>query len=358
MNSKYEILTDLLTKQIADYIKDGITRLPAERELCNIYNVSRQTVRNALSSLEENNIIRRVPGSGAYITGILPGKYSNKIALLITEDSEYTYPAFISKIEQYLSSFGFSLSVYVTNDDFFKEREYLLNLIDNNVRGIIIEPVNSLISPNIDCYNQLRSKEIPFIFINRVYSNLTDSIVIKEDNHMGGILSGQYLLSLSHTRIAGIFMTNSLEAQERSFGLARSIIESGNSFSNDDLLWYSKEDLISLRKKSNTSFLSDMINRKLKSYSAVVCQNDEIAYHLIRELTALGIDVPSDISVLSFDKSYLSDFSKISITSFGHKDISLSKYLCDTLLSIIKGQPASPSFIQWDINLGQSCCSL
>ncbi len=43
------------------------TRLPAERALCEEYQVSRNTVRQGLSLLEQHGVIKRLPGSGSVV---------------------------------------------------------------------------------------------------------------------------------------------------------------------------------------------------------------------------------------------------------------------------------------------------
>lgn len=52
--------------------------LPSERELCQMFNVSRPTVRKALENLEHDNMILRIQGRGSfYIGNKVPINYSN-----------------------------------------------------------------------------------------------------------------------------------------------------------------------------------------------------------------------------------------------------------------------------------------
>lgn len=42
-------------------------RIPSERQLCQIYNISRTTVRNAITDLEHSGLLTRIQGKGTFI---------------------------------------------------------------------------------------------------------------------------------------------------------------------------------------------------------------------------------------------------------------------------------------------------
>lgn len=61
-------------------------RLPSENELCQYYQVSRLTLRQALKSLEQQNIIRRQRGSGTFICENLSAYVTNLNYEMISRD--------------------------------------------------------------------------------------------------------------------------------------------------------------------------------------------------------------------------------------------------------------------------------
>ena len=65
MKKKEFIAQNLLTKIYQNKYKDY--KLPTERELAEIYNVSRHTIREALKKLNNIGIIQVVQGSGIFI---------------------------------------------------------------------------------------------------------------------------------------------------------------------------------------------------------------------------------------------------------------------------------------------------
>ena len=116
MAIKYKWLVEQLREIISDSIQKGINKLPTEQELAVRYRVSRQTVRAALAVLEDEREIRRIKGSGAYITGLSSLEDRNIVGILIPDEQQYEYPALINDIRVALAAEGFSCKVYPTHN--------------------------------------------------------------------------------------------------------------------------------------------------------------------------------------------------------------------------------------------------
>ncbi len=64
----YSQLMDKLIYDIENNMKEN-DKLPSEREICEIYNVSRTTVRQAISELETEGYIYKEQGKGTFVAG-------------------------------------------------------------------------------------------------------------------------------------------------------------------------------------------------------------------------------------------------------------------------------------------------
>ena len=64
---RYRVLYELLRKQIVDGIYREGDLLPSENELCNVHNLTRPTVRQALSTLMHEGFIRKHQGKGSIV---------------------------------------------------------------------------------------------------------------------------------------------------------------------------------------------------------------------------------------------------------------------------------------------------
>lgn len=62
----YSQLVDILVSEM-ELMKPG-DKLPSERQLCRLYNISRTTVRQAISELELNGYISKIHGKGTFVT--------------------------------------------------------------------------------------------------------------------------------------------------------------------------------------------------------------------------------------------------------------------------------------------------
>ncbi len=349
MIPKYQRIADHLREQLTD---DSLrlTRLPTEKELCARYQVSRQTIRQALAQLESDGLIHRRQGSGAYATGLHPDAAHNRIAILLPSDSDYTYARLRSDLQQPLHQQGFSVSVHLTHHSISAEREILQELLAAPLRGLIAEPVkNALPNPNLDLYERLWAKQIPTVFLRGGYANFPPRPSVTEDDYGGACRLTQYLIDRRHTAIAGIFRSDTMSGIQRYSGYADTCCSDGLPWDDTTVLWYGTPELLALQKKQATGFLSDFIRQKLPACSAVVCQDDEIAYWLTRELLRAGLSVPDDVAVVGFDNSYLCEFSVPSLTSLSPAMSTPAAAAAELLLGQLRGQSVSSIRLHYEL---------
>lgn len=336
-------------------IERGIPRLPTEKELCEKFHASRQTIRQSLSLLEQRHIIEKRQGSGIYITGILDNPEKNKIYLMISSEQDYIYPDIIENIHQTLHKNGFTDQVFVTANQVCRETEYLTAFLENPPRGLIVEGCCSARpNPNVHLYEKLQEKGTFVIFIFNRYTNFDSSLYIKDDNTYGSSLLVRHLYEEGHTKIGGIFKSDDLQGVERYLGFARTMQKYGLSIPDDRIGWYNTRRMDALRSRQDTSFLRDILYDALKDCTAVICYNDEIAYWLIKELNQAGYHLPEDMAVTAFDNTYLSNRGILSITTLSHGPHEISSLVAESAIKMAKGLPVISKEIPFRLNVKQS----
>lgn len=63
----YQVLFSILYENIANGTWRPAAQIPSERELCDLYKVSRTMVRQALLNAERSGLVTRVPGKGTFV---------------------------------------------------------------------------------------------------------------------------------------------------------------------------------------------------------------------------------------------------------------------------------------------------
>lgn len=348
--SKYETLSKQLMEQISRNLQRGITALPTEAQLAAQYQVSRQTVRTALSLLREKGLIESRQGSGSYATGLSPDASGNIIPILIASSQEYIYPRLLSDIRSSLAEKSYQLQVFPTDNDTSAERRILLSLLEAPPRGLIVEGSKSALpTPNADLYERLKTEGTRLLFLHNTYDALTQEVCVKDDNYYGGYLLASHLAQLGHTSIAGLFKIDDRQGPERYLGAASCLRDLELELVDSHVGWFQSSDVDALEKRQDTRFLASFIRERLPGCSAVICYNDEIAYWLMKELSYTHIQVPRDVSVVCFDNSYLSDLSRVRITTLTHKPHETGDCVAETMIRLLQGIPAVSQEIPWEL---------
>ncbi len=352
---KYEKLTEQLIISISSNMKKGIYKLPTETELCRQYQVSRQTVRTALSLLQKRGIITSRQGSGSYATGLSADSILNTIPILIFSDQDYIYPRLLADIRSALAEQNYTLNVLPTGNSTYTERQYLQELLSDPPRAMIVEGCQSALpNPNTDLYARLQQSGTFVLFLHNSYAALPDTVCVKDDNYYGGYLLAEHLLSLGHTRIAGLFKIDDLQGPERYLGAATCLRDLGHTMPDRHIRWFTSREHTALEKKQDTRFLTSFIQNELSGCSAVICYNDEIAYWLLKELEYADIHVPEQVSVVCFDNSYLSKISKTRITSLSHNPHEIGNCAAEYIIQKLKGNSVVSREIPWHLVHGES----
>lgn len=355
MSAKYIHLANILREIIFQNTGKGIYKLPSEHELCSQYHLSRQTVRAALHLLTEEGLIEKRQGSGSFSTGL--GTRENTIGIIVNNADEYTTPTLLADLKSVFREKGYTVQIYSTYSKIAIEREILENLRTAPIRGLIVEGTKTALpNPNLDLYEHLMEKGVAILFAGGNYPALTSTVYIKDDNYYGGYLLAKHLIQQGHTQIAGIFKIDDIQGLERYSGFVTALRDFKITVAEELILWYTSAKLEALESRSDTGFLTSFLRRNKSLCSAVICHNDEIAYWLIRELRYADIRVPEDISVVSFDNSYMSDLDSIRITTLSHGRHELGKTAACALLRLIQGEAVFSEELPWRlVSRGSDC---
>lgn len=339
--------------ELVNWIKDQIKaeqllpgqKMYSENELSDMFGLSRQTVRHAISVLEQENILHRVRGSGTYINEVQTASNGNRIALIMTYLDGYIFPKIIQAIEGVLFKAGYTVQIAFTNNLISRERMILREILEKNeVAGVIAEATKSALpNPNLPFYKKLEERHIPVLFINCFYPELSMPHVSMNDGQAGQMATN-YLIQKGHKKITGVFKLDDGQGHRRYAGFVSALNEAGLIWDESKILWVDTEDIKDLFK------IKDKIKERLDGQTALVCYNDEVAFALIKVIKAIGIRIPQDLSISSIDDSELAVLGNVKLTSVPYPMEKLGIKAAENLLEMIRN-PRFDANYEFDVHV-------
>ena len=327
------IFEDMKKKIFTEDIKPG-DKLPSENELAKKYNVSRQTVRKAITNLESAGYAYAEHGRGTFCSEMLAHTKSSKnVAVVTTYLSDYIFPHIIKGIDEVMEKYGYSIMLKSTNNSRTGETKSLEELLTKDIEGLIIEPSKSHIYCNHTSYfKKLDEFGIPYVFIQGKYVQMKDKPHVLIDDEKGGYMVTKYMLEKGHRNIIGVFKSDDAQGQKRHRGFVRALNEAGVMYDPDNIIWFYTED----RKSHPYNGIKQMINDG-KEFDGIVCYNDQTAMMVIRALSECGIKVPRDVSVTGFDNAQRGNNVGLQLTTIAHPQEELGAMAAEMLMNMIKG---------------------
>lgn len=336
---KYQQVVDWVHGRIESGELHEGARIETELEICQRFGYSRQTVRQALSLLEQEGLLRRVQGSGSYVNRTSIPRHSAPLSKSVTIISSYTdsyiFPRILTAMSETLQKNGYSARIMFTNNHRETERSILKELIESDSRDpLIVEPVTSALpNPAADLYRELQKRGIPILFFNAFYP-LLDIPHVSLDDIAVGRMAADYLITHGHRKLAGIFKSDDGEGLRRYEGFQDALIHAGLPIDEKNIAW------VDTRTLSDPPQDSEWILKRLKGCTGAVCYNDEVAYMLTELCSAAGIRVPDQLSIVSVDNSRLSLLARVPLTSVNHPMEELGVKAAENLVRLIR----NPSF--------------
>lgn len=231
------------------------------------------------------------------------------------------------------SKYGIYLSTGSTEDEIYNE--VISMVMGRRVDGII------LLYSRMNDRTMKYLEEIGFAFtvVGRPFENEEKITHVNNDNIMNSKKVTEYLIRLGHKNIAFIggdeeFVVTS----DRLEGYRMALDEAGYPV---DRRYFISKQLISENGKDSICSLMSLDVPP----TALVTQDDLMAYEMISHLGTLNIKVPDDISIISFNNLALSEHSNPPITSLDVGTFKLGYEATRCLIEKIENPNTAPKRI-------------
>lgn len=336
--TKYSMVKNWIKSRVLDGTFEPHQKISSESELMKQFNVSRHTVRLALGDLVNEGLLYKEQGSGTFVSDRLskpqPITQFNKknIAIVVTYISDYIFPSIIRGAESALSQEGYQVSLFSTNNDHDNEKRILETIIEQQFDGAIIEPTKSAIAnPNINYYLNLEALNIPYVMINAYYDEL-EPISVTVNDEKGGFLQTEHLIKSGHKNILGFFKIDDMQGMKRMKGFIKAHREYNLPINPKNIITYTTSE----KNTKPAEYLNDILTSSSDRPTGIICYNDELAMKLLDVIRQNNLQVPSDISIVGFDNSFLSEVSEVKLTSIEHPKTDLGIMAAKMILNLVQ----------------------
>ena len=306
------------------------------RELARLLNLSPSTVSRVLNGKSERYRIRAETAQrvkqAAKDYNYTPSKIARglkmdrteTLGLIIPDISNPFFADIAQTIEKEARSKGFSLILSDSGDDWNDEKELINLLRSHKVDGIIIAPVGTRFEHIIQAYNS----GLALVIIDRCFPGINVPS-ITSDNYQGGYDAVNYLIRMGHKKIICIQGTpQSLPNMERLRGY-RDACKVNNISVDEGLI---VGDNFSMENGyRQTRIMFSMENPP----TAIFAFSNLISLGVIKATNEMGMKIPEDISLISFDEQPYSAYLGTPMTTISQKKSEMGQLAIDVLLKYI-----------------------
>lgn len=226
------------------------------------------------------------------------------IGLIIPDIANPYFGSIAKTIEVEAHHQGYSIILCDSLDDLDTETELLYLLAGRKVDGIIIAPTGK----NNEHVVELQQQGMPIVVIDR-YLPGTTLPYVTTDNFTGALMAVDHLIEKGHRKIACIqgiqgISTNS----DRVKGYTTALQKNGIGLNEDWILGNDFGEENGYLQTKNLMALAD-------KPTAIFALSNLISLGILRALKELGLTVPDDVSVVSFDEQPYSAFLACPMTT-------------------------------------------
>ena len=335
-----------LTTHFRDQIARGAlppgSQLPTELDLASTFEVSRNTVRQAMQVLVNDGLLERTQGRGTFVCSPTERHITNghdaatatcekRIGLMLSRTGDQLNMEILIGVEQSAKSRGYEVSFTYSEDNGELQQRDVMRLQAGGACGFIIFPLSD--EEEGQAIAQLHADGMPVVLVDRFLPKLeTDYVGV--DNTNGGYRAAEHLLILGHKRIGfahqrvGGLTTTSV--RERWQGYRQALQDYGCAY--DDALLFK-------------ALTPDRLQKKSRRPTAMFAVNDESALEVLKAARLADLRVPEDLAIVGFDDLTYAAVTNPPLTTVAQPRTEVGVRAGHLLIDRIEGLSSAPKHI-------------
>jgi DNA-binding LacI/PurR family transcriptional regulator len=305
---RYHTVTEELRRQMTEGRLSAGVKLPALRKLAEDLKVSTNTIRGAIRVLEREGYVYNVPAVGAFVSPTYPRRSATAhlTVALVTLDIGGAFELSIARgIERGCQERGWGLQILDSRFDLHLEARNLSRLNQAGSRGAIILATG--VHHNIEALFKLKLANYPFVLIDRGIPGLKVDLV-ESDHEKGAYLATHHLLEHGHRRVIMVTeppLVSSIAARIQ--GYEQALIDAGLEPRREWKI-FAGGRLASRGTREGQGWQGGYeavlpLLKCLEPPVAIFAHNNFTAWGVFEACRELGLRIPEDVSMVSFDDS-------------------------------------------------------
>ena len=239
---KYYQLARIIKRKIEEGKFFPGTPLPSIPSLMKNYQVSQNTVRQAVATLIKEKVIYTDHGRGTFVrTDYDVKEKSGLIGALFPDLNEPSiFAGVTTAMEKEIYKEGDSLLLGHTDNDYSKAKNYIRLYKEKKIDGLIVVPLQGekYEELNLSLLRQIEKESLPYILIDCYLDRYPTDAVVTNNEEMGYLLT-KHLLEQGYSRIAFIAGPYGSSMRDRLKGYQKALKEIGISY-DENLVFFSK----------------------------------------------------------------------------------------------------------------------
>lgn len=246
------------------------------------------------------------------------------IAVVIPCVANNFFSLSIKGIEEIARQFGYHVLIYQTHENSEIEMEFTNSLLSGRVDGILTSVSSS--EYNSEYYAKL-VKKIPLVFFDRVYEKI-DAVKVTTDDYEIAFEAAEHLINCGCKRIAYLYGLENLPAGKARYRAYLDALSANNIQIDEQLVIRYDVD-----ENVNMENIKSMLNHH--KADALFSSIEEFITPSYLACRALGLNIPSDVKILSFSNLKTAQLLQPSLTTISQPAFEMGREAAKSLFKIL-----------------------
>jgi DNA-binding LacI/PurR family transcriptional regulator len=269
---------------------------------------------------------------------------TSTIGLIVPELTHHFYSQIVKGVDSVLDAQGYQQIICVSNEEYEKERNAAMTLLNARVEGLLIAMSNE--TKEYAHIQQLIDDEIPVVFLDRMCEDIEAPYVMTDDFE-GAKIATEYLIEKGCKSIVFVKGPENISTTFSRFMGYKEAMQIYKRPINDQFII----------EHENREGLHNRLSNLLENYKVdgILAHSDYHAFRAMEIIQSLGYNVPQDIQIIGYADEPLASYTRPKITTVKQPAYEMGRLGMELLLNQIEtGAIGEPQVLGTELIVRQS----